>query len=147
MVKVLSQEEVALKLKRIGMQIREAYASPTWHLIGIAPRGVHVATLLHRAIGGTLHTYDTTGVYPPLSETDTHWILVDDVLYTGRTLMNALQSLYRPWVETIQVAVLVDRGHRKFPITPMYVGLRLATTLQEYVHVAIEGEQIEVYLT
>lgn len=146
MVKVLSYDQVELKLKRIGMQIREAYASPTWHLIGIAPRGIHVARLLHHAIGGTLHTYDSTGVRPPLSEEATHWILVDDVLYTGRTLMDALQSLYRPWVETIQVAVLVDRGHRKFPITPSYVGLRLATTLQDYVNVFIEGDRIEVHL-
>jgi pyrimidine operon attenuation protein/uracil phosphoribosyltransferase len=72
----------------------------------------------------------------PFSIDDKHVILVDDVLYTGRTIraaMDALMDLGRP--QTIQLAVLVDRGKRELPIQPDFVGLSLQTTAEEHVHV------------
>jgi pyrimidine operon attenuation protein / uracil phosphoribosyltransferase len=76
-------------------------------------------------------------------------VLVDDVLYTGRTIraaLDALADLGRPAV--VQLAVLVDRGHRELPIRADYVGKNIPTSLHEHVSVrleAIDGEE-GVYL-
>jgi len=66
-------------------------------------------------------------------------VLVDDVLYTGRTIRAAIEALFdygRP--ERIQLAVLVDRGHRQLPIRPDYVGKNLPTARGERVNVRVE---------
>ena len=71
--------------------------------------------------------------------TDKHVILVDDVLYTGRTVraaLDALMDLGRP--KRISLAVLVDRGHRELPIRPDFVGKNIPTSNAETVHVAVE---------
>ena len=65
-------------------------------------------------------------------------MLVDDVLYTGRTIRAAIEALFdygRP--ERIQLAVLVDRGHRELPIRPDYVGKNLPTGRDERVQVQL----------
>jgi len=65
-------------------------------------------------------------------------ILVDDVLYTGRTIRAAIEALFdygRP--ERIQLAVLVDRGHRELPIRPDYVGKNLPTSREERIQVQL----------
>ena len=70
---------------------------------------------------------------------DKHVILVDDVLFTGRTAraaLDALMDLGRP--KRISLAVLVDRGHRELPIRPDFVGKNIPTSLNETVHVAVE---------
>jgi pyrimidine operon attenuation protein/uracil phosphoribosyltransferase len=66
-------------------------------------------------------------------------VLVDDVLYTGRTIRSAIEALFsygRP--DRVQLAVLVDRGHRELPIRPDYVGKNLPTA---------RGERVNVQLT
>ncbi len=75
----------------------------------------------------------------PVSIVDKHVILVDDVLYTGRTVRAAMDEIIdfgRP--KTIQLAVLVDRGHREFPIRPDYVGKNVPTATNEVVKVMFE---------
>jgi pyrimidine operon attenuation protein/uracil phosphoribosyltransferase len=65
-------------------------------------------------------------------------VLVDDVLYSGRTVraaLDALNDLGRP--RAVQLAVLVDRGHRELPIRPDYVGKNLPTSRAEHVHVRV----------
>ncbi len=67
-------------------------------------------------------------------------ILVDDVLYTGRTIRAALDALMdygRP--RAVQLAVLVDRGHRELPIQPDYVGLKVETARNQSVKVILDG--------
>lgn len=71
--------------------------------------------------------------------TDKHVILVDDVLFTGRTVraaLDALMDMGRP--KWISLAVLVDRGHRELPIRPDFVGKNIPTAMNETVHVAVE---------
>ena len=66
-------------------------------------------------------------------------VLVDDVLYTGRTVRAAIDSLFdygRP--DRVQLAVLVDRGHRELPIRPDYVGKNLPTSRAQRVNVRLE---------
>ncbi len=70
---------------------------------------------------------------------DKHLVLVDDVIYTGRTVraaMDALVDFGRP--STIQLAVLVDRGHRELPIRPDYVGKNVPTSKTEIIKVRLE---------
>jgi pyrimidine operon attenuation protein/uracil phosphoribosyltransferase len=70
----------------------------------------------------------------------THVVLVDDVLFTGRTVRAALDAINdhgRP--RSVQLAVIVDRGHRELPIRPDYVGKNLPTSRAENVAVAADG--------
>lgn len=86
---------------------------------------------------------DTEGV--TLTVQDKRIILFDDVLYTGRTIraaMDALMDCGRP--QSIQLAVLVDRGHRELPIRPDFVGKNVPTSKQEQIEVALtEIDQID----
>jgi len=137
-------------------------------LVGIRRRGVHLARRLAatiKAINGhdvptgaldiTLYRDDlmrhAVGAQPvvgrtdiPFSIDDKRILLVDDVLYTGRTIRAALDALIefgRP--KAIQLVVLVDRGHRELPIRADYVGKNLPTSPEESVQVRlleIDGE-------
>ncbi len=75
-------------------------------------------------------------------------ILVDDVLYTGRTIRAAIEALFdfgRP--ERVQLAVVADRGHRELPIRPDYVGKNLPTSRDERVHVQLlEVDEVDQVL-
>jgi pyrimidine operon attenuation protein/uracil phosphoribosyltransferase len=132
-------------------------------LVGIRTRGVHIARRLARSLrditGGdvptgaldiTLYRDDlmrhAVGPQPlvrrteiPFSIDDRKILLVDDVLYTGRTIRAALDALIdfgRP--RNIQLIVLVDRGHRELPIKADYVGKNLPTSPSESVQVRLQ---------
>jgi pyrimidine operon attenuation protein/uracil phosphoribosyltransferase len=75
-------------------------------------------------------------------------VLVDDVLFTGRSIrsaMDALMDIGRP--ASIQLAVLIDRGHRELPIKADYVGKNIPTSLRETVEVQMEEEGVEDRVT
>jgi pyrimidine operon attenuation protein/uracil phosphoribosyltransferase len=132
-------------------------------LVGIRSRGVPLAHRLQKRIAGisgrelpvgtldiTLYRDDLTTVGPQaiLKETKIPFpidgrriVLVDDVLFTGRTIRAALDGLMdfgRPC--QIQLAVLVDRGHRELPIRADYAGKNVPTNLEEMVEVRLEEE-------
>ncbi|MCH7520643.1 MAG: bifunctional pyr operon transcriptional regulator/uracil phosphoribosyltransferase PyrR [Candidatus Marinimicrobia bacterium] len=74
----------------------------------------------------------------PFAVDDLHIILVDDVLYTGRTVRAAINSIMdfgRP--ASIELAVLVDRGHRELPIQADYLGINHPTSINEHIHVHV----------
>jgi len=80
----------------------------------------------------------------PFEVTDLNIVLVDDVLFTGRSIraaMDALMDLGRP--ASIQLAVLIDRGHRELPIKADYVGKNIPTSLHENVEVKLEEDGTE----
>ena len=74
-------------------------------------------------------------------------ILVDDVLNSGKTLMYASKYFLNITLVKLSTVVLVDRNHNRFPIKADYVGLSLATTLQEYITVVLNGKDQAVYLS
>ncbi|HEY2430693.1 MAG TPA: bifunctional pyr operon transcriptional regulator/uracil phosphoribosyltransferase PyrR [Acidimicrobiales bacterium] len=130
-------------------------------LIGLQTGGVPLAHRLHEALlsidgrqvpVGTLDVAfyrDDIGLRPVLPEEVTEIpfdltglvvVLVDDVLFTGRTVraaLNALNDYGRP--RAVQLAVMVDRGHRQLPIRPDYVGKNLPTRFDEQVDVSADG--------
>lgn len=74
-------------------------------------------------------------------------ILVDDVLNTGRTLAYSLKPFLNCEIKKLQTAIIVDRNHKKFPISADYVGYALSTTLKEHIKVGFKENKIEgVYL-
>lgn len=73
-------------------------------------------------------------------------ILVDDVLNSGRTLVYAMQPLLRLGVSMVQLAVLVDRSYKSFPVSANFIGTSLSTTLQEHVHVEYKRSKFSVHI-
>ena len=82
----------------------------------------------------------TTNIILPDNIQDYVVILVDDVIYTGRTIRAAIDAVFshgRP--KAIQLAVLIDRGHRELPIRPDFVGKNVPTSRDELIDVSIDG--------
>jgi pyrimidine operon attenuation protein / uracil phosphoribosyltransferase len=164
---VLSPEEIRRSLSRIAHEILErTRGGEGVVLLGIPTRGVPLAvrlaariaefegvTIPHGSLDVTLHRDDLrlrparalqrTEV-PPDGVDGKTVVLVDDVLFSGRTIraaLDALNDLGRP--RAVQLAVLVDRGHRELPIRADYVGKNLPTAHREMVRVLlaeIDGE-------
>jgi pyrimidine operon attenuation protein / uracil phosphoribosyltransferase len=161
-VSIMDAEAIDRALRRIAHEILEHNPDPNhFALVGIPLRGVELAERLGKHIGRieghapqlgsvdvSMHRDDLrirksfAGVHEtrlPLHLEDQTLILVDDVLFTGRTCraaMDAISSFGRP--ARIQLAVLLDRGHRELPIRPDYVGKNLPTSRQELVKVRLE---------
>jgi pyrimidine operon attenuation protein/uracil phosphoribosyltransferase len=165
---------VSRALTRIAHEILErSHGTDELALIGIRTRGVPLARRLAQTIRDVSHHDVPTGALDitlyrddlmraavaaqpvvrkteiPFSIDDKRILLVDDVLYTGRTIRAALDALIefgRP--KTIQLVVLVDRGHRELPIKADYVGKNVPTSLTQSVQVhlvEIDGrDEVEI---
>ena len=159
---IMNQEDVRRALARVAHEILEHNrGAEDLIIVGIHTRGVHIA----RRIAANLAEFE--GIDVPVATLDVSFyrddlqvrdqtqttvmptdipmgiqgkrvVLVDDVLYTGRTIraaMDALVDFGRP--EQIQLAILLDRGHRELPIRADYVGQNLPTALEERVKVRL----------
>ena len=159
---VLDAADMARALTRIAHEILErTKGGADVLLLGIPTRGVGLAQRLARQMSAVEHREVLAGslditmyrddlrLRPPRALARTHVpgggvdgrlvVLVDDVLYSGRTVraaLDALGELGRP--RAVQLAVLVDRGHRELPIKADYVGKNLPTSAAEQVTVLIE---------
>jgi pyrimidine operon attenuation protein / uracil phosphoribosyltransferase len=154
--KVLSADGIDRSLRRISHEILERNASGLGGLalVGILTRGVPLARRISEnirlfegldvpvgSLDITLHRDDLSGEEPQLRRSHVPFevagrtvVLVDDVLYTGRTAraaMDALLEIGRP--AAIRLAILVDRGHRELPIRADHVGKNVPTSLHERV--------------
>lgn len=82
-------------------------------------------------------------VSPSLDFNDKVVIIIDDVANSGKTLLYAMKPLLAFHPRKIQTLALVERTHKAFPVSTDYVGLSVATTLQEHIFVETEGEQVK----
>jgi pyrimidine operon attenuation protein/uracil phosphoribosyltransferase len=170
---VLDRDDVARALVRMAHEVVERNTDPSSALaiVGIHRRGVHLANRLHAQVAELLAAPVALGSLdiafhrddvgrrphaPVVHATEIDFpldgatvVIVDDVLFTGRTARSAIDALFeygRP--ARVQLAVLVDRGHRELPIRPDYVGKNLPTSLAERVNVSIEeidgAEQVTI---
>jgi len=161
---ILDGPAISRALTRIAHEILERNKGTDGVvLVGLRSRGIELARRLSRnikeiegvevpvgALDVTLYRDDLgkVGVQPVVRKTEIPFtvdqkkvVLVDDVLYTGRTIraaMDSLMDLGRP--RLIQLAVLVDRGHRELPVRADYVGKNVPTSQQEQVQVLLEEE-------
>ena len=173
---VMSASDIDRVLTRIAHEILEANrGTENLLILGIPRRGVPVANRLAEKLSEidpefvvadrtgqldiTMYRDDlaragsrvpATTIIPPTGIDDAVVVLVDDVLYSGRTIraaLDALADIGRP--HTVRLAVLVDRGHRQLPLRADYVGKNLPTASSEHVQVLmseIDGDE-EYYTT
>jgi len=158
---ILDAADIDRIMTRISHEILEKHkGADNLTLIGIHTRGVYLAKRIQSTIAGiegisiptgdmdiTLYRDDWTRIshHPIVQATDITFsvdgkqiILIDDVLFTGRTIraaMDAIIDFGRP--DRIELAVLVDRGHRELPIQANYVGKLIETRLSETVNVLL----------
>jgi pyrimidine operon attenuation protein/uracil phosphoribosyltransferase len=158
----LDRDDIRRTLLRIAHEIVEKNPAGAIALVGIQRRGAHLARRLHAMLGDLLGepvplgTVDisfyrddlamralgapivhATQLDFPLGERTV--VIVDDVLYTGRTVRAAIDEIFdygRP--ARVQLAVLIDRGHRELPIRPDYVGKNLPTSTEQRVNVRVD---------
>jgi pyrimidine operon attenuation protein / uracil phosphoribosyltransferase len=161
---VLERDDLRRSLQRIAHEIAEKNPDPEGlAIVGIHTRGALLARRLHTLLG------ELTAVELPIGDVDISFyrddvgakapgaqpvvhashidfdltgrtvVLVDDVLFTGRTVRAAIEAVFdygRP--QRVQLAVLCDRGHRELPFRPDYVGKNLPTAREERVNVRLE---------
>jgi pyrimidine operon attenuation protein/uracil phosphoribosyltransferase len=161
MSRILGKEEMDAGVAKLAAQIHERTGEGRFALIGIRSRGDEVAERVRKVLKDSgaepdfgvldisLYRDDFEHLHenPKLqgSEIDfplegARLILVDDVLFTGRTIRAALDALSdygRP--AKVELAVLIDRGHRELPIQPDYVGIELETARHDHVYVSLEA--------
>jgi pyrimidine operon attenuation protein / uracil phosphoribosyltransferase len=159
---ILTRMQAEQKLHRMALELAEKLSGNDAPLIimGIRKNGEVIAA----QIAGYLNKYisnpitqlwvemdkshpDTIEISEPLDFSGKHVLMVDDVTNSGRTLLYALKPLMNSYPLSIQTLVLVERMHNQFPVKADYVGLSVATTLQEHIQVAVEnGEVIGAYM-
>jgi len=157
---IMSQDDIGRALARVAHEILERnQGAAVLLLVGIRTRGVHLAHRLAAKLTefeGTevpvasldislyrddLQERSRPVVYPtdmPVSITGKRVVLVDDVLFTGRTIraaMDALNDFGRP--NQVQLAILLDRGHRELPIRADFVGQNIPTGMDEKIKVRL----------
>jgi pyrimidine operon attenuation protein/uracil phosphoribosyltransferase len=157
---VLAEDDIRRTLVRIAHEIVEKNAGRPVALVGIHRRGAHLAQRLHALVADLVDEEVPLGdldiafyrddvatrpIDPAVHDTNLTFrlenytvVLVDDVLYTGRTTRAAIEALFdygRP--ARVQLAVLIDRGHRELPLRPDYVGKNLPTARGERVNVHV----------
>lgn len=155
-VLILDQQRIHWKLQRMAYQIWEYNSHETEIiLLGISGSGLAVAQSLAKRLGeiSDLKTQVlsiTINKKKPLAEAieinadlnGKSIVLIDDVANSGKTLLYAMRPVLSFEPKKILIAVLVDRKHKSFPISPDIVGHSVATTLQESIEVICENEII-----
>lgn len=161
--KILNNTQIDLSIRRLAFEIYEqnAYEQEIF-LFGINNKGLALAKL----ISAELKSISKMDIHlsnlrldpaSPISEEldldidvsllkNKTMIIIDDVANTGRTLFYAFRSIHSILVKKLEIAVLVDRQHKNFPVKVDYVGLSLATTLQESIDVILTEGKKEVVL-
>ncbi|MDZ7694847.1 MAG: bifunctional pyr operon transcriptional regulator/uracil phosphoribosyltransferase PyrR [Balneolaceae bacterium] len=160
--KIMSAEELNRTYMRFAHQLLEPYDDPSpLAIIGMQTRGVHIGkriwNIIRQKFDSELDfgTLDVTFYrddfriklkMPHVKVTEINFdlydrdvVLVDDVLYTGRTVRSAMDALMdygRP--RSIRFCCMVDRGHRELPISADYVGIKIPTHVQEEVRVKVQ---------
>ena len=154
---ILSKEVADQKLQRLALEVAEQLSGDNAPLILIGIR--KSGTVIAEKICALLKPYVQVPVQiisvsfdkqaPKeimLTEepdfTDKNILLIDDVTNSGKTLLYAIKPLLDFYPRRIQTLVLIERMHKLFPIKPDYVGLSVATTMQDHIHVQVSNNEV-----
>ncbi|MEX0968738.1 MAG: phosphoribosyltransferase family protein [Bacteroidia bacterium] len=161
---ILNSLQVEQKINRMTYQVYEQnFEEKELVLAGIGNRGMQLAEMVGAKLTAIAHfpvslLHINLNKNNPLDEEikvtpvdinlqDKAVIVVDDVLYTGKTLTYSLLPFLQKRVRKLQVLVLVNRAHTSFPVSPDFTGISLATTLQEHIDVELASGEMGVYLS
>jgi pyrimidine operon attenuation protein/uracil phosphoribosyltransferase len=161
---ILDHKTIVQKTKRIAHQIVEDnFDEKEIIMIGVQPTGFVFAEMLKKEIEAIakikiqLFSMTLDKLNPKesavaidlkgVSLDKKNILLVDDVANTGKTMFYALSPVLAFSPKKVQVAVLIDRLHKRFPISSDFVGLSLSTTLKEQILVKVEKGKFSAYLT
>lgn len=164
-MQILDERKIKQKIKRLAIEIIERnFEQQEIILAGLNDNGYEFAELLHAEIVGNMPEGMKATLtcirlnpanpleYPPYLDNENtelegkNIIVVDDVANTGRTIFYAIQPLLHVLPHKVEVAVLVDRKHKSFPIKADYVGLSLYTTLKDNIVVKLKGAERSAFL-
>lgn len=152
----LDEPTAAKKLERMAYEIAEQnLEEKELILAGIRDNGVTIARIIARHLSTVLDTRVRVieigldkrhpagvAISEQLDFNDAVVILVDDVVNSGKTILYALKPFLAFYPKKIQTLTLVERTHKMFPVASDYVGISLATTLQEHIFVEVEGDRV-----
>ena len=153
---ILSKEVAEKKMRRMAFEILENNTDEKEIILaGIRESGSVVARVIQKMLGeiSSIKTELITITLDKKHPTDVSLskkidfnnkaiILIDDVSNSGKTLLYALKPFIDSHPKKIQTLVLVERTHTSFPVRPDYVGLSIATTIEEHIFVEVNGEEI-----
>ncbi len=162
-VKILDRDEISQKILRLSWEIYENnFEENEIFLFGIGEKGHLIAKKISENLISIskikVHvcqiSFNREKPYEDISlsissDKFAHksLILVDDVLYSGKTLMYSSKVFLNSPIKKLSVLVLIDRNHNTYPIKANYVGLSLSTNLKEYIRVELSGRNQGVYLS
>lgn len=153
-ISILNSRQIEQKVKRMAYEIWEHnYDEKEVVLLGVAPTGYILAKELGRHLQAMCRIKTqiiSIEVHKTEPEKDTDLcvdtnlnnksvILVDDVANSGKTLLYALRPVLRQLPSKIEIAVLVNRHHKNFPVVPGIIGHAVSTTLQDHIEVSSEN--------
>jgi len=155
-IQLLNSSKAQQIIKRMAYEIYENNIDEKEiTLIGIQERGVDIAHLLQKEIevisklkiiSTTIEIDKTNPLNPIITDkikiANKNIIIVDDVANSGKTVLYALKSLLHEIPKKIQVAVLIDRKHKLFPISSDFIGMQISTTMKENIKVIVEKGKI-----
>ncbi len=155
-VEIMNAKQAEMKIERLAFEIYENNMNEKeLILVGLAKRGFEIAVLIQQKINQLfdiktkLISLNIDKKNPIDCRLDSEInldkksiIIIDDVANSGRTLLYALMPFLNVIANKIQIAVLVDRKHKSYPISPDFVGLQISTTLQEHIQVDIKKGKI-----
>jgi len=153
---ILSKEVAEKKLRRMAFEILENNINEKEIIFaGIRESGSVVAKVIQKMLGeiSSIKTELITialdkkqpsevSLSKKIDFNDKVIIVIDDVSNSGKTLLYALKPFIDSYPKKIQTLILVERTHTSFPVRPDYVGLSIATTIQEHIFVEVDGDSI-----
>ncbi|WP_242135856.1 phosphoribosyltransferase family protein [Aestuariivivens marinum] len=159
---ILHHDDIKNKIRRIAYQIYESNINESEIIIaGIANNGVLLAKKIKKTLQDISNiepilcevhmdkknprTEIKTSI-PPSEYINKSLVLVDDVLYSGSTLIYGVKHFLDVPLKQFKTAVLVNRNHKQYPVKADFKGISLSTSLHEHVEVILEGNNCEVVL-
>jgi pyrimidine operon attenuation protein/uracil phosphoribosyltransferase len=153
---ILSKQVIEKKLRRMALEIIEKNPDEKQIILaGIRESGSVVAKNVQQqlaeissirteliTISLDKHQPKEVKLSKKIDFNDKVIVVIDDVANSGRTLLYALKPFLEYHPKKIQTLVLVERSHNSFPVHPDYIGLSIATTLQEHIYVEVDGDTV-----